>query len=186
MTCLQRRRLFSGLAAGVSAPGCACGTGQLAPNKKWAVGPLTSPPAGKPTATMADKFVCMVIIRPFAREFNHPRHLRWGRRRFAVQLLSMPLPPIRRFERAWLQTCHPRRPDGSRGLQCLPKTDREGKKCQGMASAMPPAPKIDVGFSPEGSPSSSNAISEQGGVSNVYNRYTRYGFTSRRTYEDGE
>jgi hypothetical protein len=37
-----------------------------------------------------------------------------------------------------------------------------------MASAMPPAPKIDVGFSPEGSPSSSNAISEQGGVSNVY------------------
>jgi hypothetical protein len=44
--------------------------GGLAPNKKWALGPLISPPAGLPTATMADKFVCRAIIRRFEGNFN--------------------------------------------------------------------------------------------------------------------
>jgi hypothetical protein len=46
------------------------------------VGPLISPPAGLVTATRADKFVCIVIIRRFPANFNH--HLRWGRLRFAA------------------------------------------------------------------------------------------------------
>src|ERR1700679_739349 len=62
---------LSGRAAGVFAPGCAFGLGRLfAPNKKWAVGPLISPPAGVLTATRADKFVCMVIIRRNAGKFK--------------------------------------------------------------------------------------------------------------------
>ena len=62
---------FGGRAAGVFAPGCAFGLGAtFAPNKKWAVGPLISPPAGVLTATRADKFVCMVIIRRSAGKFK--------------------------------------------------------------------------------------------------------------------
>jgi hypothetical protein len=46
-----------------------CGAKNL-PNKKWAVSPLISPPAGIPTATKADKFVCILSIRRFAAKFN--------------------------------------------------------------------------------------------------------------------
>jgi hypothetical protein len=42
----------------------------FAANKKWAVSPLISPPAGAVTATQADKFVCIVIIRRNAGKFN--------------------------------------------------------------------------------------------------------------------
>jgi hypothetical protein len=45
-------------------------TGAFAPNKKWAVSPLISPPAGEFTATQADKFVCILSIRRNARKFN--------------------------------------------------------------------------------------------------------------------
>src|ERR1035437_866319 len=42
----------------------------FAANKKWAVSPLLSPPAGILTATMTDKFVCIVIIRLNGGKFN--------------------------------------------------------------------------------------------------------------------
>src|ERR1035441_4826796 len=41
---------------------------EFEPNKKWAVSPLISPPAGIPTATQADKFVCILSIRRFRSE----------------------------------------------------------------------------------------------------------------------
>ena len=43
---------------------------KLGPKKKWAVSPLLSPPAGKVTANLADKFVCMYRIRPNCGKFN--------------------------------------------------------------------------------------------------------------------
>ena len=58
--------------------------GSLAPNKKWAVSPLISPPAGLPTTTMADKFVCIVIIRRFGGDF---KHLQCGRLGFVATVL---------------------------------------------------------------------------------------------------
>jgi hypothetical protein len=39
-------------------------------NKKWAVSPLISPPAGVDTAILADKLVCIVIIRRNAGNIN--------------------------------------------------------------------------------------------------------------------
>jgi hypothetical protein len=39
-------------------------------NKKWAISPLISPPAGVPTATQADKFVCILSIGQNAGIFN--------------------------------------------------------------------------------------------------------------------
>jgi hypothetical protein len=44
---------------------------KIAANKKWAMSPLISPPAGAVTEYPADKLVCMVIIRRFAAKFNH-------------------------------------------------------------------------------------------------------------------
>jgi hypothetical protein len=43
---------------------------KFAPNKKWAVSPLISPPAGILTATQADKLVCNSSIRRFVQKFN--------------------------------------------------------------------------------------------------------------------
>jgi hypothetical protein len=43
---------------------------EFAPNKKWALSPLISPPAGKPTATQADKLVCILRIRRNVGKFN--------------------------------------------------------------------------------------------------------------------
>jgi hypothetical protein len=45
-------------------------TGAFAPNKKWAVSPLISPPAGAVTAKLADKFVCIISIGQNGRKFN--------------------------------------------------------------------------------------------------------------------
>jgi hypothetical protein len=44
--------------------------GKFAPNKKWAVSPLISPPAGAVTANLADKFVCILSIGQNAGKFN--------------------------------------------------------------------------------------------------------------------
>ncbi len=43
---------------------------KFAPKKKWAVSPLLSPPAGRNTANMADKFVCLYRIRRNRGKFN--------------------------------------------------------------------------------------------------------------------
>jgi hypothetical protein len=43
---------------------------EFAANKKWAMSPLLSPPAGVFTGCMADKFVCMSRIGQFATKFN--------------------------------------------------------------------------------------------------------------------
>jgi hypothetical protein len=43
---------------------------KIGPNKKWAVSPLISPPAGALTATQADKLVCILSIRPNPAKFN--------------------------------------------------------------------------------------------------------------------
>jgi hypothetical protein len=45
-------------------------TRKFSANKKWAVSPLISPPAGAVTATQADKFVCTPSIRRSLRKFN--------------------------------------------------------------------------------------------------------------------
>src|SRR5208282_524048 len=50
---------------------------EFAPNKKWAVSPLISPPAGLPTANTADKLVRIPRILLIARKLN-------VRRQFAV------------------------------------------------------------------------------------------------------
>jgi hypothetical protein len=51
-------------------------TAEFSANKKWAVSPLISPPAGVITATQADKLVCTLTIDQNGRKFNH--QLRWG------------------------------------------------------------------------------------------------------------
>ena len=43
---------------------------EFAPNKKWAVSPLISPPAGLPTANKADKLVRILRIRLILKNFN--------------------------------------------------------------------------------------------------------------------
>jgi hypothetical protein len=45
-------------------------TRKFAANKKWAISPLISPPAGAVTATQADKLVCILSIGQNAAEFN--------------------------------------------------------------------------------------------------------------------
>jgi hypothetical protein len=45
-------------------------SGKFSANKKWAVSPLISPPAGVLTATQADKFVCILSIGQNAGKFN--------------------------------------------------------------------------------------------------------------------
>jgi hypothetical protein len=45
-------------------------TKKFSANKKWAISPLISPPAGTVTATQADKLVCTPSIRLFWCNFN--------------------------------------------------------------------------------------------------------------------
>ncbi|HEY1256064.1 MAG TPA: hypothetical protein VGF01_14915 [Terracidiphilus sp.] len=45
-------------------------TPKFSANKKWAVSPLISPPAGEITATQADKLVCILSIGQNALDFN--------------------------------------------------------------------------------------------------------------------
>jgi 4-hydroxybenzoate polyprenyltransferase len=45
-------------------------TGEFSANKKWAISPLISPPAGAVTAILADKFVCILSISQNAGNFN--------------------------------------------------------------------------------------------------------------------
>ncbi len=67
---------------------------KFAPNKKWAVSPLISPPAGKHAATMADKFVCIVIIRLLPTNFNS----RTWPNRVPTRVLDSPLPMTQDFD----------------------------------------------------------------------------------------
>jgi hypothetical protein len=48
-------------------------TGKFSANKKWAVSPLISPPAGAVTATLADKLVCILSIGQNAEEIQWER-----------------------------------------------------------------------------------------------------------------
>jgi hypothetical protein len=43
---------------------------EFSANKKWAVSPLISPPAGAVTANLADKLVCIFSISQNAGKFN--------------------------------------------------------------------------------------------------------------------
>jgi hypothetical protein len=45
-------------------------TGKFSANKKWAISPLISPPAGAVTANLADKLVCILSIGQNAGIFN--------------------------------------------------------------------------------------------------------------------
>jgi hypothetical protein len=45
-------------------------TGIFSANKKWAISPLISPPAGAVTAILADKLVCILSIGQNAGNFN--------------------------------------------------------------------------------------------------------------------
>jgi hypothetical protein len=45
-------------------------TPEFSANKKWAVSPLISPPAGADTANLADKLVCILSISQNAGKFN--------------------------------------------------------------------------------------------------------------------
>ena len=64
---------FDSLPGPKDRPNCGEFRDEFAPNKKWALSPLISPPAGKPTATQADKLVCILRIRRNAVKFNGER-----------------------------------------------------------------------------------------------------------------
>ena len=54
--------------------GSTCASPELAPNKKWAISPLISPPAGAHTGNcLADKRVCAYRIRRIAGKYNRQR-----------------------------------------------------------------------------------------------------------------
>jgi hypothetical protein len=84
-------------------------TMKFSANKKWAVSPLISPPAGVPTATQADKFVCILSIGQNVADIN-------------VKMLRMPRQAtlFGHFRQEWLPEMHFRR-SMMKKTQTLPK-----------------------------------------------------------------